>query len=96
MGAGERKNSKLRARLGAEALLEDPEIPVEWVSATGEGEIDDYFAAQYLLDVMPNPWRGREVAMQVFNALLEKHPREKVVNNYGDYIPNLTREFRAN
>ena len=96
LGAGERKNYKLCARLGAEALMEDPEIPVEWVSATGEGEIDDYFAALHLLDVMPNPWRGREVAMQVFNALLEKHPREKVVNNYGDYIPNLTREFRAN
>ena len=95
LGAGERKNSKLRARLGAEALLEDPEIPVEWVSATGEGEIDDYFAAQYLLDVMPNPWWGREIAMQVFNALLEKHPREKVVNNYLFILQELRKRLEA-
>lgn len=95
LGAGERKNSKLRARLGAEALLEDPEIPVEWVSATGEGEIDDYFAAQYLLDVMPNPWWGREIAMQVFNALLEKHPREKVVNNYLFVLQELRKRLEA-
>lgn len=95
LGAGERKNYKLRVGLGAEALLEDPEIPVEWVSATGEGEIDDYFAAQYLLDVMPNPWRGREVAMQVFNALLDKHPREKVVNNYLFILQELRKRLEA-
>lgn len=95
LGAGERKNYKLRVGLGAEALLEDPEIPVEWVSATGEGEIDDYFAAQYLLDVMPNPWWGREIAMQVFNALLEKHPREKVVNNYLFILQELRKRLEA-
>ena len=95
LGAGERKNYKLRAGLDAEALLEDPEIPVEWVSATGEGEIDDYFAAQYLLDVMPNPWWGREVAMQVFDALLEKHPREKVVNNYLFILQELRKLLEA-
>ena len=95
LGAEERKNYKLRAGLGAEALLEDPEIPVEWVSATGEGEIDDYFAAQYLLDVMPNPWWGREIAMQVFNALLEKHPREKVVNNYLFILQELRKRLEA-
>ena len=95
LGAGERKNYSLRAGLGAEALLEDPEIPVEWVSDTGEGEIDDYFAAQYLLDVMPNPWWGREVAMQVFDALLEKHPRKKVVNNYLFILQELRKRLEA-
>ena len=95
LGAGERKNYNLRAGLGAEALLEDPEIPVEWVSATGEGDIDDYFAAQYLLDVMPNPWWGREVALQVFDALLEKHPRKKVVNNYLFILQELRKRLEA-
>ena len=95
LGAEERKNYKLRAGLGAEALLEDPEIPVEWASATGEGEIDDYFAALHLLDVMPNPWRGREVAMQVFDALLKKHPREKVVNNYLFILQELRKRLEA-
>ena len=95
LGAEERKNYSLRAGLGAEALLEDPEIPIEWVSDTGEGEIDDYFAAQYLLDVMPNPWWGREVAMQVFDALLERHPREKVVNNYLFILQELRKRLEA-
>ena len=95
LGAEERKNYKLRTGLGEEALLEDPEIPVEWVSDTGEGEIDDYFAAQYLLDVMPNPWWGREVAMQVFDALLDKHPREKVVNNYLFILQELRKRLEA-
>ena len=95
LGAEERKNYKLRAGLGAEALLEDPEIPVEWVSATGEGEIDDYFAALHLLDVVPNPWWGREIAMRVFDALLEKHPREKVINNYLFVLQELRKRLEA-
>ena len=30
---------------------------------------------------MPNPWRGRELAQQTFEALLERHPPERVAAN---------------
>jgi type III restriction enzyme len=32
--------------------------------------------------VMPNPWRGAELAKNVFAALLEKHDRKRVTDNF--------------
>ena len=45
-------------------------------------EPDDYFfAASHLLDLVPNRWRGRELARRTFEALLERHPAERVAAN---------------
>ena len=51
--------------------------------------MDHAFAASHLLDVMPNPWRGSEVARRVFSALLERHARALVVSNYGFILEEL-------
>ena len=53
------------------------------------GRLDHAFAASHLLDVMPNPWRGSEVARRVFGALLEQHARALVVSNYGFILEEL-------
>ena len=74
---GERGGLELRAGLDANMVLTHVH---EGISAAGE--IDYYFAASHLLDAMPNPWRGHELARKVFGALLEKHPRQQVVANY--------------
>lgn len=74
---GERGGLELRAGLDANVELAHVH---EGISAAGE--IDYYFAASHLLDAMPNPWRGHDLARKVFGALLEKHPRKQVVANY--------------
>ena len=74
---GERGGLELRAGLDANVELAHVR---EGISASGD--IDYYFAASHLLDAMPNPWRGHELARKVFGALLGRHPREQVVANY--------------
>ncbi len=71
-------------RQGLDAgIFEDD--PLEKAVRTREGddeEPDCAFAASHLLDVMPNPWRGNEIARKVFGALEKKHDREKVLKCY--------------
>jgi type III restriction enzyme len=43
---------------------------------------DCAFAASHLLDVMPNPWRGNEIARKVFKSLLRRYERSRVLANY--------------
>ncbi len=84
------------------ATGEDPEaaaaagrtLPAPAAEA-GEDAIDYYFAASHLLDVMPNPWRGREAAVRVFGALLDRHPRERVAANYVFVLEELRKRLEA-
>ena len=55
--------------------------------------IDYLFAASHLLDVMPNPWRGSELARRVFGNLLAKHSPEKVVSNYTFILESLRKRL---
>ena len=71
---------ELRAGLDHESVFDEADIG-ERASGT-EDDVDYYFAASHLLDVMPNPWRGHDLARRVFGKLLAKHPRERVVGNY--------------
>ena len=50
-------------------------------AATGADPADYFFAASHLLDLVPNPWRGRELARRTFEALLERHPAERDAAN---------------
>ena len=104
LGRGVPGDVELRAGLDDEPLLDDPEAAAAWTSATGEGlprrgssrgEIDYYFAASHLLDAMPNPWRGHEVAQRVFGALLERHPRERVAGNYVFILEELRKRLEG-
>ena len=58
-------------------------------------DIDYYFAASHLLDVMPNPWRGSEVARRVFGSLLDKHPHERVAANYVFILEELRKRLEG-
>ncbi len=57
--------------------------------------IDRYFAASHLLGVMPNPWRGSEAAAKVFDALLEKHPRQQVAASYMFVLEELRKRLEG-
>lgn len=50
-------------------------------TATDDG-INYFHAARHLLDTVPNPWRGSELARRAFGELLKRHPREQVAGNY--------------
>ncbi len=82
LGADGRRDADLRAGLEDGPILVDADSTDSRTPAAGTGDIDYFFAASHLLDVMPNPWRGRDVARRVFGALLERYPRERVVENY--------------
>ena len=74
-----RRDLALRAGLDADALFEDPDTQGLSVE---EGVIDHYFAASHLGDTVPNPWRAAKLSKDVFEALLRKHPAERVAANY--------------
>ncbi len=92
LGEG-RSDFDIQTGLQAEALEPDPEasdaVPVV------AGEIDYYFAASHLLDVMPNPWRGSELARRVFGALREKHSHDRVAANYVFVLEELRKHLAA-
>ena len=95
LGDEGRRDVELRAGLEGGPLMVDPEATDPRTPAHEKGEIDYFFAASHLLDVMPNPWRGRAVARRVFGVLLEKHPRERVAGNYVFVLEALRQRLEA-
>ena len=93
LGPGERGDMELRASLDHEPVfdkLDEDERP----SGTAS-EVDYYFAASHLLDVMPNPWRGHDLARRVFGKLLEKHSRQQVVDNYVFVLEEMRKQLES-
>ena len=62
---------------------------------TGQGDVDYYFAASHLLDAVPNPWRGRELAGRVFGKLMEKHDKRQVVANYVFVLEEIRKQVQT-
>ena len=89
-----RHDVELRTGLDDEQLLADLEVTASSATASGR-EIDLFFAASHLLDVIPNPWRGREAAKAVFDALLERYPQQQVVANYSFVLEELRKHLQA-
>ena len=85
---------EVRAGLETQALEPDAEQAGK-LRDRPNGDIDYYFAASHLLDVMPNPWRGSEVARRVFGALLKKHPQEQVSSNYVFILEELRKQLEG-
>ena len=54
--------------------------------------VDYFFAASHLLDMVPNPWRGRELARRTFEGLLERYPAEQVAANHTFVLEELRRQ----
>ena len=88
------KDVELRAGLD-EKPLGDAEIPAQVMPANRTATLDYAFVAGHVLDVMPNPWRGYELAQKTFAALLEKNPRERVVDNFVYIVEELRKQLEA-
>ena len=93
LAAQSNKDATLRAGLDFDPTFTDVDAMGEPVGS--ETGIDTYFAASHLLDAMPNPWRGAEVTERVFNALLEKRPREQVLMNTVFILEELRKRLEA-
>ena len=59
---------------------------------TADDPVDYFFAAGHLLDLVPNPWRGRELARRAFEGLLERYPAEQVAANHNFVLTELRRQ----
>ncbi len=101
LGEGRAEVSHLRTNL-EERILEPESVRVASNGQDGaaEGEspdaaddpVDYFFAASHLLDIVPNPWRGRELACSVFEGLLGRYPSEVVAANHTYVLEELRRQ----
>ena len=92
--------SHLRTGLAGEAYAPALEIdtsaqdgrdgdPLGTDSSTVGDPVDYFFAASHLLDMIPNPWRGRELARRAFERLLERYRAELVAANHTFVLEEL-------
>ena len=58
----------------------------------GGHPVDYFFAASHLLDLVPNPWRGRDLARRAFESLLERYSAERVTANHVFVLEELRRQ----
>ena len=102
LGEATRRDVLLRANLteGARVLereyadREDPEngeTPGDPIPGNGDDPVDYFFAASHLLDVVPNPWRGRDLARRAFETLLARYPADRVAANHVLVLEELRR-----
>ena len=82
--------------MGGDALLVtnlSGGVPVPMPEVANGGDpVDYFFAASHLLDLVPNPWRGRDLARCTFEALLERYPVEQVAANHVFVLEELRRQ----
>ena len=69
------------------------EAPAPADFGNGGDPVDYFFAASHLLDLVPNPWRGRDLARRTFEALLERYPAERVAANHVFVLEELRRQI---
>lgn len=83
-----------RHGLGREKILEEEEIAAEGERfEAGDEEPDCAFAASHLLDVMPNPWRGNEIARKVFGSLERRYERRRILDSYVFVLDEMRRRL---
>ena len=100
LGEGRGGDVLLRTNLTEGVRVQEPEV----ASSTDPGDheasddagtddggdpVDFFFAASHLLDLVPNPWRGRDLARRTFEVLLDHNPARRVVANYGLVLEKL-------
>ena len=59
----------------------------------GGDPVDYFFAASHLLDLVPNPWLGRDLARRAFESLIERYPSERVAANHVFVLEELRRRI---
>ena len=100
---GREQDQHLRANLSEEEHLLKPEVgnrahhgrdgaSEQAGTGTVHEPADYFFAASHLLDVVPNPWRGRELARRAFEGLLEHYPAKRVASNHTFVLEELRRQ----
>lgn len=92
LGAQPDRGVGYRVGLGEQIMADDPEANPEQLE-TSEAELDYAFAASHLLDVMPNPWRGNDIARRVFARLLKRFDRKIVAQNFVLVLDEMHREL---
>ncbi len=103
LGEGSRGDDRWRVNPTAEERVLDPVVENgddrgslqatgDATSGNGAGPVDYFFAASHLLDAVPNPWRGRDLARSVFEALLERYPADQVSANHAFVLEALRRQ----
>ena len=85
-----------RHGLGPERIMQAEETADrgERLDVSDDEEPDCAFAASHLLEVMPNPWRGNEIARKVFTRLLARYDRRRVLDNYVFVLDEMQRRLR--
>ena len=89
----ESKDVEFRTGLDTGILENSPEIVRRRLDTNSAADLDYAFAASHLLDVVPNPWRGAEVASRVFKALIEKHGSRSVADNFVYILEELRKQL---
>jgi type III restriction enzyme len=93
LGTEDRKDIELRAGLDEGILENSPDVKARTLDTAPGAELDYAFAASHLLDVIPNPWRGTELARQVFDSLLQKHQRKRVTDNFVFVLEEIRKQL---
>ena len=91
------KDVELRAGLDERILNASAEEAVKALPRLAARELDYGFVAGHLLDVLPNPWRGHELAKNVFEKLLKRYAgkRELVMSNFVFIVEELRKRLQA-
>jgi len=95
---------RLRANLTEQLLEARGDAPPEGAAHTpapsgdtdppnGGDPVDYFFAASHLLDLVPNPWLGRDLARRAFESLIERYPSERVAANHVFVLEALRRRI---
>jgi type III restriction enzyme len=80
----------------SERIMQDDELErAERLEIAEEDEPDCAFAASHLLDVMPNPWRGNEIARKVFAGLAKRYDRRRILDSYVFVLDEMHRHLLA-
>ncbi len=101
-----RRDDLLRANLTEEALVAEPSMASGRDRDGGDGTdaaapdnggdpVDYFFAASHLLDLVPNPWRGRDLARRAFESVLDRYPGELVAANHMFVLEELRRRVET-
>lgn len=77
-----------------ERIMRDDEWErAERLDVADDEEPDCAFAASHLLDVMPNPWRGNQIAREVFASLAKRYDRRRILDSYVFVLDEMHRHL---
>ena len=99
-GSGE--DILLRTNLNEEARVGEPEVSdgtdpanIETTHdnmGNGPDPMNYFFEASHLLDLVPNPWRGHDLARRTFEDLRRRYSAERVAANHVFVLQELRRQ----